>query len=62
MSTPNGGWGECPAALVFDVLVKVAAAMKRIVGRSRDVLRPLLALGAVHPVVLRKMIGAHVFA
>jgi len=48
--------------LVFDELLKVAAAMKRIVGRSRDVLRPLLALAAVDRVVLRKIEGAHVFA
>jgi len=41
-------------------MLKVAAAMKRIVGRSRDVLRPLLALAAVDRVVLRKIEGARI--
>ncbi|WP_439139414.1 hypothetical protein [Planktotalea sp.] len=58
MSTPNCGSGDGPAALVFDVSLKVAAAMKRIVRRFRGVLRPLLALAAVDRVVLRKIEGA----
>ncbi|EDZ43159.1 hypothetical protein RB2083_2674 [Rhodobacteraceae bacterium HTCC2083] len=62
MSTRNGGWGDCPAALVFNVFLKMAAAMKRIVGRSRGFLRPLLALAAVDRVVLRKIEGARIAA